>query len=121
MILFKQNKFEECQALVQLFKDDSKTLKDQFFIRILEEIEAKILIRQGKTTDALRKLDKLKLHGDSYYHDDLGFGKILGDIGDISFERGDLEQAEINYRRAKDHFAGHLYNLRFEFVSQNQN
>ena len=47
-ILCKQNKLEECLALIDLFKKDCTDLKDTFFIRSLNEIEAKSSVKTRK-------------------------------------------------------------------------
>jgi len=120
-ILCKQNKLEECLALIDLFKKDCIDLKDTFFVRTLHEIEAKVLLKQGKTEESLEKYQKVIQQVKTYHHDDIGSGKIFGDYADILFQKGKTEEAEIYYRAARAVFVNLLHEVRYEFYPQNIN
>lgn len=120
-ILCKENKLEECLALIDLFKKDCNDLKDTFFIRTLYEIEAKVLLKQGKIDESLEKYQKVIQHAKTYHHDDVGFGKILGDYADVLFQKGKTEEAEAYYKTARTVFSNLLHEVRYEFYPQNIN
>jgi len=120
-ILFKQNKLEECLALIDLFKKDCNELKDTFFIRSLLELEAKVSLKQGKVDKSLEEYQKVIQHGKNYHHDDAGYGKVLGDYADILFQKGKIEEAEAYYKAARSVFTNCLHDFRYEFYPQNIN
>ena len=120
-ILCKQNKLEECLALIDLFKKDCTDLKDTFFIRSLNEIEAKVLLKQGKIEDSSEKYQKVIQQGKANHHDDVGYGRILGDYADILFQKGKTEEAEAYYKAARAIFTNILHEARCEFYPQNIN
>jgi len=120
-ILCKQNKLEECLALIGLFKKDCTELRDTFFIRSLDEIEAKVLLKQGKIEESLEKYQAVIQHAKNNHHDDVGYGRVLGDYADILLQKGRTEEAEAYYKASKSVFTNLLHEMRYEFYPQNIN
>lgn len=60
--LFKMNRFQEAEQLIQVVKHDLKQLSDQHFTKIVVGYEARILIRQGKYNESVEKfLEAIKM------------------------------------------------------------
>ena len=87
-LLYEQNKYNDSEKLIELVKIDCKNMQDTFFLRSLEEIRAKILIKRGKFNEG-DEIFQTVIKMDKFNNKD--YGKLLGDYGELMFERGNFD------------------------------
>ena len=121
LLLLRENKLDDCEMILTTVKEDCKALNDTFFSRILNEIYGKILIKRGKIENGMQVLKGAIVQGETYYHDDASFGKLLGDFGDLLYNNGKVTEAEIYYMKANNVLKKSLLEVKYEFKSQNIN
>jgi hypothetical protein len=61
-ILFMQRRLEDCADCIAVTKLEAMSIRDQFFIRKLDEIDFMIQVYCGQTQSALNKGRELRLH-----------------------------------------------------------
>ena len=61
---------------------------DHYHERIILEYEARILIRQGKLDDSIKKFEEALGISKKYNHSDNGLIILLGDYSEVLKERG---------------------------------
>jgi len=56
--LYRHNRLKEAQDLIESLKPDVKTFYDHYHSRIVTEYQARILVKQGKFEEALKKFEE---------------------------------------------------------------
>ena len=93
LILFSQRKYEDCLELVSKIQEESKLLKDLFFLRLANEIQAKIFIKKGQMKLALEKFDSVEKEAKENFYNDSQLALFYADFGEVFYEKTDFEKS----------------------------
>lgn len=61
-MLFSQRRFEDCSDTIAVTKLECLSIRDNFFIRHLDEVDFMMQVYDGQTQAALNKGRELRLH-----------------------------------------------------------
>lgn len=92
-LLFTQKRFEDCADTIAVTKLECMSIKDQFFIRRLDEIDFMMQVYSGQTQAALNKGRELRLHAQKYFHNDQGYAEFLGNFSELMYNIDKREEA----------------------------
>ena len=93
LILFYQRKYDDCLEMVAKIQEESKILKDAFFLRLSNEIQAKIFIKKGQFKNAIEKFDAFEKDIKENSYSDIQLAVFYGDFGEIFFEKNEFEKS----------------------------
>ena len=121
LILFSQRKYDECLEMITKIQEESKILKDVFFLRLSNEILAKIYIRKGLMKNAFEKFDAVEKEVKENSYTDFQLAVFYGDFGEIFFERNEFEKAHHLFEEAQKLLEGHLKEAGYDVGVPNRN
>ena len=66
-ILLAQNRIEDVTDTISVTKLECMSIKDQLFIRKLEEVDFTVLVKGGKLSEAMQKASEINTHARTYH------------------------------------------------------
>lgn len=87
--------------MINIVKKDTDTFKEKYFSRILDEYKARIMIKKGNIKEACDLLYKCIEKAQEYYQFDDKYVRLLGDYGEILYEKGEYKAALGYFDKAK--------------------
>lgn len=121
LILFYQRKYEECLEIVSKIQEESKLLKDSFFLRLSNEIQAKIFLRKGQLKAAFEKFDAVEKDSKENSYNDNQLAIFYADFGEILFERNEFEKSLHLFEESQKLLEGYLKEVGYEANPSNKN
>lgn len=69
------------------------SIRDNFFIRHLEEVDFMMQVYDGQTQSALNKGREVRLHAQKYFHNDKSYAEFLGNFSELMYNIDKREEA----------------------------
>lgn len=92
-ILFSQRRFEDCSDSIAIAKLECMAIKDQFYLRQLNELDFMMQVYDGQTQSALNKGRELRLHAQKYFQNDTKYAEFLGNLSELMYDLDKREEA----------------------------
>ena len=92
-ILLSQNRIEDVIDSIAVTKLESLAIRDQLYLRQLEEIDFMVLVKSGKIQEAMQKANEINTHARKFYQTDLSYAEFLGNLSEILYNLGKSEEA----------------------------
>ena len=74
-------------------KLESQSIRDQLYIRQLEEIDFMVLVKGGKITEAMQKANTINTHARKFHQSDTSYAEFLGNLSELLYNLGKAEEA----------------------------
>lgn len=92
-MLFSQRRFEDCSDTIAVTKLETMSIKDNFFIRQLDEVDFMMQVYHGQTQSALNKGRELRMHAHKYFHTDKSYAEFLGNFSELMYDIDKRDEA----------------------------
>lgn len=92
-ILLQQNRIEDVTDAISVTKLECMAIKDQLFIRKLEEIDFMVLVKGGKIAEAVQKSNEICAHAKKYNQTDLSYAEFLGNLSEMLYTMNKRDEA----------------------------
>ncbi|EAR94374.2 hypothetical protein TTHERM_00049190 (macronuclear) [Tetrahymena thermophila SB210] len=122
LVLFKQNRLQDCETLIEITKKDCTQVKDYYYYDLLEQLTARLLVKKGKISEANKKFEETKIHLEkNSLNDTPEYVIFLGDFGELVYERG-FHQGALNlFKEAMQVAEKLLEEISYDYQLQNAN
>ena len=92
-ILLSQSRIEDVTDALSVTKLECMAIKDQLFIRKLEEIDFMVLVNSGKVQEAIQKSNEINTHAKKYHQTDVSYAEFLGNLSELLYNLGKKDDA----------------------------
>ena len=92
-ILLSQSRIEDVTDALSVTKLECMSIKDQLYIRKLEEIDFMVLVKCGKVQEAILKSNEINTHAKKYHQSDVSYAEFLGNLSELLYNLGKSEDA----------------------------
>ena len=92
-ILLSQSRIEDVTDALSVTKLECMSIKDQLYIRKLEEIDFMVLVKCGKVQEAIHKSNEINTQAKKYHQSDVSYAEFLGNLSELLYNLGKSEDA----------------------------
>jgi hypothetical protein len=92
-ILLAQSRIEDVSDCVAVTKLECMAIRDQLFIRRLEEIDFMLKVKNGKIEAALAKGAEIRDHAKKFFQNDQSYTEFLGCLSELMYNLDKREEA----------------------------
>lgn len=92
-ILLSQNRIEDVTDSISVAKLECMSIRDQLFIRRLDEIDFMVLVQGGSVQEALAKSSAINAHAKKFHQSDVSYAEFLGNLSELLYNLGRRDEA----------------------------
>ena len=92
-LLFSQNRMEDVADCISVTREECMSIRDQLFIRRLDEVEFMLLVKSGKIEAALQKAQEIRDHAKKNSQNDVSYAEFLGTLSELIYNIDKSEKA----------------------------
>lgn len=120
-ILLSQSRIEDVTDSISVTKLECMAIKDQLYIRKLDEIDFMVLVKGGQLSQAMNKASEINTHAKKYFQSDIGYAEFLGSLSELLYNLGKAEEATEAVKEGRKIAWYRLRDQGIEIDSQNIN
>lgn len=92
-LLLSQNRIEDVTDSISVAKLECMAIRDQFFIRKLNEIDFMALVKGGQVSAAMEKANEINTQARKYHQNDVSYAQFLGNLSELLYNLGKSDAA----------------------------